>query len=477
MNADKFIEQVWLEWWKSSGGIDSAVIDTRPNRVNFPPSEFPNKFYVEVDTKLLYFSDGSNWKYIAGILRNTIANKPSSGGATAWSGATAYVVGDLASRLGVDYYCILNHSNHQPPNATYWYPIPALTSNDAGLRFQATDTTQQYVWTGSAWVEDYELTDSAIATVATLIRLVHLSSNAGAPAAGFGARALVELHDSAKNRVDGGSLDVEWTTATAGNVTSIVSILLRSAGAALAKFFQVLSTGIQFKVGSFFGKFVHANTADRTYTFYDADGNIVFQTVTLTDHAIVLGNGGQKVKPGPLGTTATLLHGNAAGDPSYGAVDLAAEVGASILPIANGGMGSATGHTYGTWTPSVKFGGGNTGITYAGQYGYYEKITSSAGTWVRITCYLGLANKGSSVGSMTIEGLPVALINDGSYLANAAIYADNLQTIVGQLQAFADHNTTVINPYYLGTGTGTALSDANCKNNSVFMLSMSYKVA
>jgi hypothetical protein len=44
-------------------------------------------------------------------------------GVSAWSGATAYVVGDLASRSGVNYYCIQAHTNQQPPNATYWYPL------------------------------------------------------------------------------------------------------------------------------------------------------------------------------------------------------------------------------------------------------------------------------------------------------------------------------------------------------------------
>lgn len=46
--------------------------------------------------------------------------------ATAWSNATAYVVGDLASLTGVVYYCILAHTNHTPPNATYWYPLPSI---------------------------------------------------------------------------------------------------------------------------------------------------------------------------------------------------------------------------------------------------------------------------------------------------------------------------------------------------------------
>jgi len=40
-------------------------------------------------------------------------------GVTAWSAVTAYVIGDLASRLGVNYYCIAAHTNQQLPNATY----------------------------------------------------------------------------------------------------------------------------------------------------------------------------------------------------------------------------------------------------------------------------------------------------------------------------------------------------------------------
>lgn len=66
-------------------------------------------------------------------------------GVTAWSAATNYVVGDLASRLGVNYYCILAHINQQPPNATYWYPLdgviyeiptPYVTADIAKIQFQ-----------------------------------------------------------------------------------------------------------------------------------------------------------------------------------------------------------------------------------------------------------------------------------------------------------------------------------------------------
>jgi hypothetical protein len=43
----------------------------------------------------------------------------------AYNGATAYVVGNLVSSGGVNYYCIANTTGNAPPNATYWYPLPA----------------------------------------------------------------------------------------------------------------------------------------------------------------------------------------------------------------------------------------------------------------------------------------------------------------------------------------------------------------
>lgn len=55
------------------------------------------------------------------VFRNGAAVEVS--GVTAWSNATAYVVGDLAVSAGVNYYCIAAHTNQAPPNATYWYPL------------------------------------------------------------------------------------------------------------------------------------------------------------------------------------------------------------------------------------------------------------------------------------------------------------------------------------------------------------------
>ena len=65
-------------------------------------------------------------------------------GVTAYNGGTAYVVGDLASSGGVNYYCIAATTGNAPPNATYWYaltgdiyeiPTPYLTADLKNLQF------------------------------------------------------------------------------------------------------------------------------------------------------------------------------------------------------------------------------------------------------------------------------------------------------------------------------------------------------
>jgi hypothetical protein len=91
------------------------------------------KFVVEVkdsdeQVRLLKFVFNADQTYVLEfgdlymrVIRNG-AQVAVSGVAT-WSNVTAYAVGDLASRLSVNYYCILAHTNQQPPNATYWYPL------------------------------------------------------------------------------------------------------------------------------------------------------------------------------------------------------------------------------------------------------------------------------------------------------------------------------------------------------------------
>jgi hypothetical protein len=81
-----------------------------------------------------------------------------------------------------------------------------------------------------------------------------------------------------------------------------------------------------------------ASGPDQAYYFYDTDNDAinwwdganwqasggtgtVTNTGTLTDHALIVGNGGVDVSAvGSLGTTTKVLHGAAAGDPTWSAV-------------------------------------------------------------------------------------------------------------------------------------------------------------
>ncbi len=88
-----------------------------------------------------------------------------------------------------------------------------------------------------------------------------------------------------------------------------------------------------------------------------ASGDVT-HTGTLTANQVVIGNGAADLKVlGTLGTTTTLLHGNAAGAPTFAAVDLAADVTGNLgVSHLNSGT-SATNTTFwrgdGTWaTPA-----------------------------------------------------------------------------------------------------------------------------
>lgn len=58
----------------------------------------------------------------------------------------------------------------------------------------------------------------------------------------------------------------------------------------------------------------------------------------------------------------------------------------------------------GSFTPTLKFGGGNTGMTYTVQQGQYVKIANI----VYISGLVTISAKGSSTGTATIENLPFA---------------------------------------------------------------------
>lgn len=70
-------------------------------------------------------------------------------GLNAWDSGDDYTPGDLVTRLGVAYYCKLAHTNQQPPNATYWHPLP---SDIYEIPTPFTGAAYRFKWTQSGRV-------------------------------------------------------------------------------------------------------------------------------------------------------------------------------------------------------------------------------------------------------------------------------------------------------------------------------------
>ncbi len=117
-------------------------------------------------------------------------------------------------------------------------------------------------------------------------------------------------------------------------------------GAVVLAASPTLSGTITAAAANFSGNLTAANLAALSGSLTNGgaiytDGTSVLSGAALTNHAIVLGTGASGSGPKPLaslGTSTTVLHGAAAGDPTFGAVSLTADV-SGTLPAANGGTG------------------------------------------------------------------------------------------------------------------------------------------
>ena len=86
-----------------------------------------------------------------------------------------------------------------------------------------------------------------------------------------------------------------------------------------------------------------SGTAATWQTPGGGSGTVTHTAGALTANAVVLGNGAADITVlGSLGTTTTVLHGNAAGAPSFGAVNLATDV-SGVIPVP---INAQTGTTY-----------------------------------------------------------------------------------------------------------------------------------
>ena len=127
----------------------------------------------------------------------------------------------------------------------------------------------------------------------------------------------------------------------------------------------------------------------------------------------------------------------------------------------------------GTWTPTITFGGGSTGVTYGQQQGNYTRI----GRIVYVSGYFVLTSKGTDTGSAKINGLPFTAVNLGSQTESFVINRTaNMASLTSAITGNVDDNASTFALYDHGAAGSTTVDDTNFTNTSAIRFSGTYQI-
>jgi len=125
----------------------------------------------------------------------------------------------------------------------------------------------------------------------------------------------------------------------------------------------------------------------------------------------------------------------------------------------------------GTWTPTVSFGGGSTGVAYNNQYGHWART----GNMVTVQGFVYLSSKGSDTGTALINGLPFACSAAGDVVGSVVVGSAEIMTgltspVTGRVVG------SDIYLYDWGATGNVVLTDANF-GASAIRFSATYQIA
>jgi len=127
----------------------------------------------------------------------------------------------------------------------------------------------------------------------------------------------------------------------------------------------------------------------------------------------------------------------------------------------------------GTWTPTLTFGGGSTGLTYTSQEGFYTRI----GNTVFATGGLILSAKGSSTGSAKIA-LPYTARNTTDDIQGVSVGRGlNMSGLTSAVTGYVVDNTTSCQLMDWGATGAVDLDEGNFTDTTEINISVTYQIS
>ena len=309
------------------------------------------------------------------------------------------------------------------------------------------------------------------ATTNAIVPLMQVNAQStGTPAAGFGPSIEFAAETSAGNTEIGATLAATVSSATAGSENFRFSMKSMHNGAAATDFFTYDPTSAANQM-----IFTQPVGQNRWFRFTNgshiiglicSDGNTGNTAIgSLSNHQLQLwANTTHVASVNPSGNV-DIVNGNLVMSTSGKGIDFSAHSNAA-------GMTSELLNDYeeGTWTPTFTFSGGNTGVTYSSQLGWYTKVGRVVHAYARIQ----LTSKGSSSGNGRIDGFPFATSSTGYFMGPASVYYDKITAVNGIVTYMDNNATSIVLREVSDAGANTALTDGDFANDSQIHLQVTY---